>query len=287
MTGFGRDIFSNDDFTLETEIKTLNSRFLDISLKMPRELYSYEFPIRDLLKNNIKRGKVSLTITLTLNKLSDTSILLNQDDFEITLQILNKIKELGNFNNDISVSDILALKDNFLNQKREDIEFDFEIIESNIKRALNNLSEMRLTEGKELEKDLSSRINIISNTVEEIEKLAEHATKDYFEKFKNRADKLLENIINNEDRLIQELAILTEKHDVTEECVRLKSHIKLFNNTIKSTDDTGRKLNFICQEMNREANTINSKSISTEISHKGLLIKEELEKIREQVQNIE
>jgi uncharacterized protein (TIGR00255 family) len=287
MTGFGRDIFSNDEFTLETEIKSLNSRFLDISLKMPRELYTYEFPIRDILKNNIKRGKVSLTITLTLNKLSDTSILFNQEDFEVTLQILKKIKELGNFNNEISISNLLSLKDNFLNQKREDIEFDFKIIETNIKKAIENLTEMRLTEGKELEKDLTSRIDNIGKTVKEIEILAESATKDYFEKFKTRADKLLENIINNEDRLIQELAILTEKHDVTEECVRLKSHIKLFNETIKSSEDTGRKLNFICQEMNREANTINSKSISTEISHKGLLIKEELEKIREQVQNIE
>ena len=287
MTGFGRDIFSNDDFTLETEIKTLNSRFLDISLKMPRELYSFEFPIRDILKNNIKRGKVSLNITLTLNKLSETNVLLNQEDFEITLEMLNKIKELGNFNNEITLSNILSLKDNFLNQKRDDIEFDFKIIETNIKNALDNLTKMRLTEGKELETDLTSRINVIAQTVNEIENLAVHSTKDYFEKFKTRANKLLENIINNEDRLIQELAILTEKHDVTEECVRLKSHIKLFNETVNSSNDTGRKLNFICQEMNREANTINSKSISTEISHKGLLIKEELEKIREQVQNIE
>ena len=287
MTGFGKDVFSNDEFTLETEIKSLNSRFLDISLKMPKELYSYEFPIRDILKNNIKRGKITLTITLTINKLSDTNNLFNREDFEITLQILKKIKELGNFNDEISISDLLLLKENFLNQKREDIEFNFETIESNIKRAIDNLTKMRLEEGKELEKDLTFRINIISKTIEEIENLAEYTTKDYFEKFKSRANKLLENIIDNEERLLQELAILTEKHDVTEECVRLKSHIKLFNETLKSSNDTGRKLNFICQEMNREANTINSKSISTEISHKVLLIKEELEKIREQVQNIE
>ncbi len=287
MTGFGRDTFSNDDFTLETEIKSLNSRFLDISLKMPRELYTYEFPIREIIKNNIKRGKVSLTITLTLNNLADSGFIFNQDDFENTLQILKKIKELGQFENDLNISNLLTLKDNFLNQKREDIEFEYSIIETNIKKAIENLTEMRLAEGKELENDLNSRINIIAKTVEEIENLAEHATKDYFEKFKTRADKLLENLIDNEDRLIQELAILTEKHDVTEECVRLKSHIKLFNETVKSSEDTGRKLNFICQEMNREANTINSKSISTEISHKGLVIKEELEKIREQVQNIE
>ncbi len=287
MTGFGKDTFSNDDFTLETEIKSLNSRFLDISLKMPRELYSYEFPIREIIKNNIKRGKVSLTITLTINNIADTGIIFNQEDFENTLQVLKKIKELGKFENELNISDLLTLKDNFLNQKREDIEFDFNIIETNIKKAIENLTTMRLAEGKELEKDLNSRINIISNTVEEIESLAEHATKDYFEKFKTRADKLLENLIDNEDRLVQELAILTEKHDVTEECVRLKSHIKLFNETVKSSKDTGRKLNFICQEMNREANTINSKSVSTEISHKGLVIKEELEKIREQVQNIE
>ena len=287
MTGFGRDIFSNDDFTLETEIKSLNSRFLDISLKIPKELSQFEFPIREIIKTNIRRGKITLNTTIVFNSSSKNNSLFNKTEFNNTLEIIKQIKELGKFDENISILHLLALKENFINQTQEDIDIDIAIIETNIKNAIEKLTQMRLTEGKELEKDLSLRINTIEHTIEEIENLAEYATKDYFEKFKIKANKLLENIIDNEERLIQELALLTEKHDVTEECVRLKSHIKLFNQTMKSSKDTGRKLNFICQEMNREANTINSKTISTEISHKGLLIKEELEKIREQVQNIE
>jgi len=287
MTGFGRDIFSNDDFTLETEIKSLNSRFLDISLKIPKELSQFEFPIREIIKTNIRRGKITLNTTIVFNSSSKNNSLFNKTEFNNTLEIIKQIKELGKFDENISILHLLALKENFINQTQEDIDIDIAIIETNIKNAIEKLTQMRLTEGEELEKDLSLRINTIEHTIEEIENLAEYATKDYFEKFKIKANKLLENIIDNEERLIQELALLTEKHDVTEECVRLKSHIKLFNQTMKSSKDTGRKLNFICQEMNREANTINSKTISTEISHKGLLIKEELEKIREQVQNIE
>jgi len=287
MTGFGRDTFSNDNITIETEVKSLNSRFLDISLRLPRELYVHEFAIRDIIKKNIKRGKISLNINITLSENSLENTQLDPDEFNIALETLKQIKTLGSINEEIKIEHLLSLGDKFLNNKKNDIDVDFDIITNAIKNALDNLIEMRTYEGLELKKDLDSRIEKIVSTTDLIEELVPNSTKVYFENFKEKASKLLDTFVTNDERLYQELAILSEKHDVTEECVRLKSHIKLFNETSKNSIDVGRKLNFICQEMNREANTINSKSASTEISHKGIIIKEELEKIREQVQNIE
>lgn len=287
MTGFGRDTFSNDNITIETEVKSLNSRFLDISLRLPRELYVHEFAIRDIIKKSVKRGKISLNITITLSENRLENPQLDPDEFNNTLETLKQIKTLGSINEEIKIEHLLSLGDKFLNNKKNDIEVEFDIIANAIKSAFDNLIEMRTYEGLELKKDIDSRIEQIVLTTNLIEELVPNSTKEYFENFKEKANKLLETFVTNDERLYQELAILSEKHDVTEECVRLKSHIKLFNETSKNSIDVGRKLNFICQEMNREANTINSKSASTEISHKGIIIKEELEKIREQVQNIE
>ena len=287
MTGFGRDTFSNDKITLETEIKSLNSRFLDISLRLPRDLYIHEFAIRDLIKKNIKRGKITLNITLTFNSNKDENIKFDSNEFKNALQTLQKIKKLGSITEEIKIEHLLSLSDTFLNINNNEIEIDFDVISKVIKNAIANLIEMRKNEGTELKKDIDARIIKIISTTNLIEQLATNSTTQYFEKFKDKMNKLLETFVTNEDRLNQELAILSEKHDVTEECVRLKSHIKLFNKTSDTSIDVGRKLNFICQEMNREANTINSKAVSTEISHSGIIIKEELEKIREQVQNIE
>jgi uncharacterized protein (TIGR00255 family) len=146
---------------------------------------------------------------------------------------------------------------------------------------------MRSKEGLELKKDIELRISSIENDLSKIERIAKNSTQEYFEKFKDKAKKLIDEFVDDEDRFLIELGILSEKHDVTEECIRLKSHMKLFYETLDNASDIGRKLNFICQEMNREVNTINSKSVSSDISHLGISIKEELEKIREQVQNIE
>jgi len=287
MTGFGRDTFSNDNITLETEIKSLNSRFLDISLRLPRDLYVHEFAIRDLIKKNIKRGKITLNITITSNNNDSDELLLDSNEFNKTLKTLAQIKKLSSSSEEIKIEHLLILSDKFLNSKKNEYEIEFELVAIAIEKAIANLIEMRAVEGTELKKDIDSRIKNILSTTNLIEQLATNSTKEYFEKFKEKTNKLLETFVTNDEKLHQELAILSEKHDVTEECVRLKSHIKLFNKTVNNSVDVGRKLNFICQEMNREANTINSKAVSTEISHSGIIIKEELEKIREQVQNIE
>ena len=164
---------------------------------------------------------------------------------------------------------------------------EFEIVIEAIDSAVNELNKMREAEGKELEKDLRKRVLIIDEALSKIENSSEESIKNYFEKIKEKAKQLVADLSNNQDRLNMELALIAERADVTEECVRLRSHIKMFLDTISKSEDAGRKLNFIVQEMNREANTINSKSVSSEISHNGISIKEEIEKIREQIQNIE
>ena len=146
---------------------------------------------------------------------------------------------------------------------------------------------MRDAEGTELEKDLRKRIELIEAALTKIENRSQQSVKEYFDKVVERAKSLVSEFTNNQDRLNMELALLAERSDVTEESVRLRSHVKMFLETLQKSEDAGRRLNFILQEMNREANTINSKSVSSEISHNGIIIKEEIEKIREQIQNIE
>lgn len=287
MTGYGNNTFSNDNFTLETEIKSLNSRYLDLSIKLPRELSQHEFAIRDLLKSKIIRGKISVNFNLSSNDSINEEAALNQAEFNKILSLLKKIKSSANSKEEITLDQILVFKDNLVDQIDNGIFVNVEVLLSSLELAIVKLIEMRAKEGAELKLDLEHRIENINLALNKIENLSKNSTIEYFEKFKERAKKLYEEFIDDKDRFQIELAILSEKHDITEECIRLHSHIKLFNETMQNSKDVGRKLNFICQEINREVNTINSKSISSEISHLGLNIKEELEKIREQVQNIE
>ncbi len=287
MTGYGNDTFSNDNFTLETEIKSLNSRYLDLSIKLPRELSQHEFAMRDLLKSKIIRGKISVNFNLSVNNSLNEDVALNEVEFNKIFGLLKKIKDSANSTEEITLDQILLFKDNLVDQLDKNIDLEVGVLVQSLERAIEQLIEMRSKEGAELKLDLEHRIENIDLALSKIENLSKNSTLEYFDKFKERAKKLFEEFVDDKDRFQIELAILTEKHDITEECIRLHSHIKLFNETMHNSQDVGRKLNFICQEIYREVNTINSKSISSEISHLAINIKEELEKIREQVQNIE
>ena len=287
MTGYGSDLYSDEKYSLETEIKSLNSRFLDLSVRLPKELSQFEFEIRDLVKAKILRGKVSVNINVNYNLSLTNTISINVDELNQSVNILNRIKDLSNVSNDIDMNQILMLRENFIDKSEDQTEIDILVLKDSVNRAIDNLIEMRGKEGAELKVDFISRIQIIDQTLNKIENIANDSVQEYFEKFKEKVRRLHDEFSDDEDRFMIELGILSEKHDVTEECTRLRSHIKLFNETLEQNQDVGRKLNFICQEMNREVNTINSKSISSEISHLGINIKEELEKIREQVQNVE
>ena len=287
MTGYGKGIVQIEDVTVEVEIKSLNSRFLDLSLRTPKFLSAKELEIREKVKNRIKRGKIFVSIVLRKGEFEEKFNEVDPAAVKFAVQILKDIRKAAGLKDNLKLSDVLQFQNMFFNEDSEHAGQDMPVIEKSIDAAIDDMNRMRETEGKELEKDIRKRIALIEESLSKIENIKEEDLKSYFEKLKERAKQLLNEIVDNEQRLMTELAILSERYDVTEECVRLRSHIKLFLETLESSDDVGRKLNFILQEMNREANTINSKSVSSEISHSGIIIKEEIEKIREQIQNIE
>ena len=287
MTGYGKALVQRDDITVEAELKTLNSRYLDLSLRIPKFLMNKEFEIREKVKNRIKRGKVYLAVSVRKGEVEERFNEIDPAGVKYALTLLKDIKKYAKIKGDLKLSDVLLFQNMLFKDDYEQAGEEFAIVVEAIDSAVNELNKMREAEGKELEKDLRKRVQIIDNALSKIENSSEESIKAYFEKIKEKAKQLVADLSNNQDRLNMELALIAERADVTEECVRLRSHIKMFLDTISKSDDAGRKLNFIVQEMNREANTINSKSVSSEISHSGISIKEEIEKIREQIQNIE
>ncbi|MFA3782718.1 YicC/YloC family endoribonuclease [Melioribacteraceae bacterium 4301-Me] len=287
MTGYGKSIIRENDLLIECEIKSLNNRFLDISLKSPKSLFNKELEIREKVKSRIKRGKIYLSLSISKAGIEVKFPKLDTNGVKFALHVLKEIKKTSKLKNKISLSDVLLFQNFFFEENGDDFSDFFPLIQKAVDAAIDDLEKMRVAEGKELEKDLINRVKLIETALDKIEQLKKSTIKEYFSRVKERAKNLTQDILDNPNRLDTELALLVDRYDITEECVRLRSHIKLFLDTVHNSDDPGRKLNFIVQEMNREANTINSKTISAEISHYGISIKEELEKIREQIQNIE
>lgn len=287
MTGYGSSSLLSNRFTIEVEIKSINSRFLDLSLRLPRSLNDKEIEIRNIIKQKINRGKVTLNIFLKKDGVENGIPSYNKESLKGIAELLRNIKADSGLKEEVQLSDILSFNNVLFNDSSEYSAEEFELTKKAILEAIENLKVMRTEEGAELVVDLQNRVTIIEKKVDEIEELAKDSVKVYFQKLKDRAKDLIENLAEYDDRLKMELALLSEKYDITEENVRLKSHINQFRQTLQSDVEVGKKLNFVVQEMNREANTINNKSVSLEISNRGLIIKEELEKIREQIQNIE
>lgn len=287
MTGYGISSLLMNRFTIEAEIKSINSRFLDISLRLPRSLNDKEIEIRNLIKQNINRGKVTLNVYLKKDGVENGIPSYDENILKGIASLLRKIKADSELKEEIHLADILSFYNVLFNDSSEYSDEEYELTKSVVLDAIKKLKIMRVEEGEQLINDLLNRVSKIENLVDEIEVLGRESVVNYFQKLKDRAKELVENLSDYADRLAVELALLSEKYDITEETVRLKSHINQFKQTLKSDFEVGKKLNFVVQEMNREANTINNKSVSLEVSNRGLIIKEELEKIREQVQNIE
>ncbi len=285
MTGYGKSVAAFNGFSFEVELKSVNNRFLEVSAKLPGSLFAKEFEIKELIRSKIKRGKISLSISVKFGAGQDA--LINEAKLIETAQMLKQIKKSLDLKEEIQLAHFLNFKELFSPDFLEFTDEHFDVLKKCISEAADNLIEMRKIEGKSLLKDLLERAAVITNTLEEIEKIHRDSVNEYFQKLQERAQQIIKDIQNYSDRLEFELALLTEKSDITEECVRLKSHLKYFSEVLTAGDEAGRKLNFICQEMHREANTIASKSLSAEITHHSVSIREEVEKIREQIQNIE
>lgn len=287
MTGYGKAVIEENDILAETEIRSLNSRFLDISIKVPRLLSDRELELRNIVKKYVNRGKISISLFLQKNGVDNRVANIQDENVRGVVNILNELQEKAGIKSELTIDNLLVFQNIIFSDDSGSNETEFEIAKRCIESALKELDKMRKAEGKSLVADLNNRIKKINGYIAKIEGTNREEIKGYFNKLKARAKELLEDIDQYDDRLKMELALLAEKYDVTEECIRLKSHINQFNETLKSENEVGRRLNFLIQEMNREANTINSKSISGEVTKNGISIKEELEKIREQIQNIE
>jgi len=287
MTGYGKGVAENSNFSVEIEVKSVNSRFLDIFLKLPNSLMNREYEIREIIKSRISRGKLSVILNLKNTGTADKVSLIDKDKLKAYLAMLKEIKKASKITEKLKLEHLVFNRDLFLQNDKDYGEEVFKLIKEALESALDNLKKMRENEGKELAKDLIRRIGIIEEKVIEIQNESKQSANNYFQKLKERMKFLVEDVTNYSDRLELELALIADKSEITEECVRLLSHLKFFRKSMDKDEEPGRKLNFLCQEMNREANTISAKTISTEITHNSVLIKEEIEKIREQIQNIE
>ncbi len=287
MTGFGKSFVDLPPYRFDIEVKSVNNRFLEMSLKIPSSLQDREYDFRELIRKNVMRGKIYLVITIKSSGQVESPIQFNSTRVSALIDTLYELRQKYKIKENVKISHLLAYKDILTSDIEGLDENKFEILKSGVAEALQNLEKMKKAEGAELKKDLLQRLAVIESALSDIENIYHSDVQQHLERLREKVKELLRDIAPFNERLETELAINAEKVDITEECVRLKSHIKYFLQALQEESEPGRKLNFLCQELNREANTIASKSISTEVSYKSVIIKEEIERIREQVQNIE
>ena len=290
MTGFGRSEYSDGKRNIIVEIKSVNHRYSDISVKMPRRYSFAEEKIKSAVKEQLRRGKVDVSVVVENVTEEDITVKLNT---MVAKQYYENLKELADtfeLKGDVTLQFLSTLPD--VMKAVPDVEDEDEITKAlliPVREAAKNLDDMRAVEGAKLAEDLIMRGNIIRGLTEKISERSPLVTKAYTDKLRDRINDLLGGSITvPEDRILLEAAIFADKCSITEELVRLDSHIIQLNKIItQSNQPDGKKLDFLVQEMNREANTIGSKANDIEITNMMLEIKAEIEKIREQVQNIE
>lgn len=291
MTGFGRGEYSDGKRNVICEIRTVNHRYADISVKMPKRYSFAEEKIKALIKERVRRGKVEVSIIVENLTEGDITIRLNSPVAQQYIENLKKLKERYGLTGEIDLKLVSSMPD--VLKAIPDVEDEEEVtavICESVKAAVSRLDEMRTTEGAKLAEDLLMRGELIREIVKKIEKRAPLVAEEYREKLEARIRELVEDKVDiPADRILVEAAVFADKANITEELVRLDSHmIQLKAFLTESGEGTvGKKLDFLVQEMNREANTIGSKANDLEITSLMLETKSEIEKIREQVQNIE
>lgn len=287
MTGFGRAKYENEGRNYTVEIKSVNHKYSDINIKLPRFLNYLEDKIRKTISNSISRGKIDVFISFENYSDKGTNIKINR---ELAKQYLKELRELADETNiDFRVSvidvskfpEILKIEDD----ENEEI-IEVEVLKA-VEEALDMFIKMREIEGQKLAIDIEERIEDIKNKVNKIEEASKNIVEDYVEKLEARVNELLKTSVIDETRIAQEIVIYSDKTSIEEELTRLKSHLDQFINMLKLSSPIGKKMDFLVQEINRETNTIGSKANSLEITNLVVEIKTEVENIREQIQNIE
>ena len=289
MTGFGRGSVTGENFSVSVELKTVNNRFLDVNLRLAQELQPLEATIRKIISNRLSRGRVDVNLSYERN--SEITYELNRPLIAGFLSALRELKEEFELAGEPDLN-VIARLPNVMTPKKEDAGEDFlRGVEKAFGLALDELEAMREAEGKALKNVLHIHLGEIENRLPVIEKEAADVAEEYFQKLSKRIGEILAKtdaqIELDQARLAQEVAYLVDRSDISEEIARLKSHIEQFRAIMEETSDVGKRLDFLTQELNREANTILSKTNNITVKENGLAIKSEIEKIREQVQNVE
>ncbi len=288
MTGFGRNEIAQVDRKLTVEMKAVNHRYCEISIRMPKKLSFFEAGIRNVLKQYIGRGKVDVFINYEDYTENNVCVKYNADLAREYLMHLNQMSKEFGIENDIRVSALSRYADVFtLEEQTIDEKELWELVEETVRGAAARFVETRVAEGEILKKDINDKLDGILKLLEFIESRSPEVVNEYRNKLYAKVTELLGDTKVEESILVTEITVFADKICVDEETVRLKSHISNMKATLNESVNVGRKLDFIAQEMNREANTILSKANDLEVTNKAIDLKTEIEKIREQIQNIE
>jgi len=289
MTGFGRGEATQNGIKATVEMKSLNSRYLDISVRLPQRLQHKELAAKDLIKEFISRGKVNVTVHITQQETGEPHLSVDREKVKGYMTLLEQLKETAGIEDEVTLRTLVNFGDVFVSNEddEETLEEAWKVTQKAITEATDTLVKMRTQEGSQLKNDLANRIHAIEEQLDMIAELSKGRMPEAKKKLTERIRQMVDDDNLDPERLEMEIAILVDKMDVTEEIVRLRSHLKFFLEALEQGNSVGRRLNFLSQEINRELNTIGSKASNSEMAQYVVKGKENLEQIREQVQNVE
>ncbi len=289
MTGFGRGEASDNDIAVTAELRSVNSRYLDISFYIPQEIQEKEVALKKQIQKKINRGKVNLSIRIDRAHIGQPDITVNPELAKGYKELLDELRHKAQLTEPIVLQDLMQFEEIFVSRGKDEktVQTIWDNSQKALDEALDQLIAMRAQEGQHLQEDLNERAGYIADEMEKVRKLSEGRADEARDALLKRIGKLVDDETLDEERLEMEVAVLVDKMDVTEELVRLQSHIKFFKEALENDETVGRRLKFLTQEINREINTIGAKANSSEISQHVVGAKESLEQIREQIANVE
>lgn len=289
MTGYGKAEGQYGDRNYTIEIRSVNNKFCEITFKYPKFLYTKDFELKDTVRKKISRGKLSIYISVGTDKNDENDFKVDKENVKTYFNVLKDIRKTIGSKEKIKLEHILTFSEFIAKDVTNELtDEEFKFILDLLNKGIDDLIGMKIKEGESLREDIMSRVKLIESESQIIEKISLENIKDERDKLFAKVELLLgDKKLVDESRVEQEVVLLAEKLDISEECVRLRSHTKYFEEYASSKELAGRRLNFLTQEINREINTMASKSLNAEISQRVSSLKEELEKIREQLQNIE
>jgi len=288
MTGFGRASLEIDGYIITVELKSVNHRYFEFSCRLPRQYGFVEDKLKSFINSKVSRGKVDCFLTIEALNTDDAMVVVNHTLAGAYVTALKELAEAYNLKEDFGAATVSRCPDVLVVKKAEqDEEKIWQYVQSAAAQAVDKFIEMRMVEGAKMKEDVLSRCNTILDCVSFVEERSPQTVKEYNDKLVARVHELLGDVSLDEGRILQEVAVFADKVAVAEETVRLRSHIEQLHSFLESKEAVGRKMDFLVQEMNREANTIGSKANDVEIARRVVDIKAEIEKIREQIQNIE